>query len=172
MDFIERIEMNSRRAERQKLFALLDAEFDAGFQHFFGFGGDGFKNIVHPLRDGRAAGGAKTHEAVVVGDGKNAGDDATGNAKLSKSRDIIKIIFIVKKKLGDDKISAGIGFLFEKYGVLVAVRAKNMSFRKSCNAYAKIISKVFAHEFDKFTRVLKILRAWFPVGMIARRVAA
>lgn len=164
--------MNARRAQGQQLAALLDAEFDAGFQGLLRIGSDGFEDVVYFLRNGSAARGAETDKTVVIGDGKDARNDAFVDPEFPKPRDVIKILFIVEEKLGNDKVRAGIHFSFEIDRILRFVRRKHMSFRKSRHGNTEIITEILTHKGNQFIGIMEIVLTRFPVGPFFGRIAA
>src|SRR5206468_1294804 len=116
----------------------------------------------------RSAHGGKTHNLAVVGNGHNPRDDPRRNAELLSPVAKIKVVAIVEKELGRDKVSATRDLRFQILQITAFIGAFGMHFRIASHPDAEIAKR--AGQGNQLVGVRKTIWRWHKITLATRRI--
>ena len=164
--------MKARGTPTKKLFALARGILDPEFHD---------RGLILPETSDRLMdllgdlGPTHPRELLDLGpmrDRHDPGNDRNRDANLASTFHKIKIVTVIKKKLGHHRIRAFVDFPFEMFEIFGFILAFRMTFRITRHTEIERLAKLgmLTDEPYEFCRVVKTIRLCFKLRLTLRRI--
>lgn len=130
---------------------------------------DGFDSVNQLRRQVKTAHLGHVAERVIALNGKNTGNDGTGDAGSATILLPIEIILGRKKELRDDEIRTCINLRLEMLNTFLIRGSIGVLVRVASHRDTKPISKLLADELDQVARIMEL---WLLFGLILGRITS